>query len=553
MIKFVLLKRSDDKKAEKSMARSGVDLMKSTRFNRGTAFTDEERKARQLTGLLPHKISSLEEQVERVLVGLKRSESNIDKYTFLSSLQERNETLFFRVLIDHIQSLMPVVYTPTVGQACEEFAQIFRDPKGFYITLKDKGQIADILDNWPEKNIRLIVATDGERILGLGDLGTNGMGIPIGKLALYCACAGIRPEECLPIMLDVGTDNESLRADPFYLGLEQPRERGEQYFEFIDEFIQAVKQKYPSALLQFEDFATPNAVKLLDTYRDQLLCFNDDIQGTAAVALAGIYASVRATGKPLSDMTFMFSGAGSAATGIGDLLVKALCLEGLTKEQALSKLSFIDSRGLITCHRDQQKPHSAHFAKDLPDMSFVEAITALKPTVLIGATGTPGIFTETVVRLMAELNETPVIFALSNPTSRAECTAEQAYSWSDGRAVFASGSPFDAVHLGDTIRVPGQGNNAYIFPGLGLGALIAQAQRIDDDMLIASAKALANCVADSVIEQGCLYPPLNHIRQVSKKIAMAVAIVAAENGYAKVTSEAELAQAIDEYVYDPFY
>lgn len=535
------------------MKTRGIDYLHNARLNKGTAFTLEEREQLGLHGILPPVVSNLEQQVERALHNVRRKHSDIDRYIFLAALQKRNERLFYRLLIDHTEELMPIVYTPTVGQACQEFASIFRETSGFYLSIENKGKIYELLQNWPEEEVRLIVVTDGERILGLGDLGTNGMGIPIGKLALYCACAGVRPEHCMPIMLDVGTNNETFREDPMYLGLRRKRVRGEEYEAFIDEFIQAVKRRYPKVLLQFEDFATPNAVSLLERYRDELLCFNDDIQGTAAVALAGLFAATRLNHKQLSDMHFMFCGSGSAATGIGHLIVKALEMAGLSQEQARERLTFIDSKGLVTRSRDSLKPHVEMFAIEFPAMDFLSAVRSIKPDVLIGATGTAGIFSQEIIETMATNHEHPVVFALSNPTANAECTAEQAYLWSEGRAIFASGSPFKTVHFNGEIRVPGQGNNAYVFPGLGLGAIYSGAKRITDDMLIVAAQTLAQSVSEAQIHYGCLYPSLKEIREVSLDIATSVAKCAELNGLTDRAIDDSFKEMLAREIYSPQY
>ncbi len=535
------------------MEKFGLDILNDPRLNKGTGFSAEERTRYRLHGLLPSRVSTFERQQERALANIRRQDEDIDKYIFLSALHKRNERLYYRLLIDHTTELMPIVYTPTVGQACQEFAQLFTQTSGFYISIKDKGNVDQLLNNWPENDVRLIVVTDGERILGLGDLGTNGMGIPIGKLALYCALAGIRPEHCLPVMLDVGTNNEELRNDEIYLGLREPRVRGEEYDAFIEEFIQAVKRHYPKAVLQFEDFGTQNAITLLERYQDKLLCFNDDVQGTASVVLAGLYASTKLTRTRLADMRFMFLGAGSAATGIGELLITALELEGLTHDEAVQRLVYFDRKGLVSKQRDNVSAHMTHMASDLPVMPLLETIHTFKPHVLIGATGSPKTFTEEMLNAMAAVNEAPVIFALSNPTTRAECTAEEAYRWTDGRAVFASGSPFGVVHINGEIKVPGQGNNAYIFPGLGLGALGAECTRINDSMLITAAKTLAGSVSENQLDQGCLYPPLRGIREVSLQIAMAVAREAKKCGYTTATIDATFEQKLRDYQYDPDY
>lgn len=522
-------------------------------FNKSTAFTRAEREEYGLQGLLPYGIGSQESQMDRVLKNLRRKGNDIEKFIFLASLHERNERLFYRTLVEHIEEIMPLIYTPTVGQACKEFAHIFRRPKGFYITPEDRGNIRKMLDNWPRPDVRVIVITDGQRILGLGDLGANGMGIPIGKLQLYVACAGIVPRQCLPVMLDVGTNNEELLNDPLYLGYPHKRLEGEAYFELVDEFIEAVQDKYPRALVQFEDFLTPNAYGLLSKYRDKILCFNDDIQGTASVSLAGVYAATRGVGIPFKDLRVMFLGAGSAATGIGDLMVTAFEAEGLSRDDARKRLNFVDLHGLLVARRDDLMPHNIPYAHEGPQLGFVEAIRTIKPHILIGATGAPGTFTEEVVRAMAEENERPAIFALSNPTSRAECTAEQAYTWSDGRAFFSSGSPFAPVDYGGKTLRPGQGNNAYIFPGVGLGVVASGATRITDTMFLVAAHTLADMVSTDDLEAGALYPALTDIRSVSLAIAVKVAEEAFSSGLATTERPDDLEATIASMMYDPVY
>jgi malate dehydrogenase (oxaloacetate-decarboxylating)(NADP+) len=532
---------------------TGRPLLNDRVRTKSTAFSRKERDDLKLRGLVPHSVADLETQQMRVLENMRRKSHDIERYIFLTSLQERNQTLFYRTVIDHIEEIMPLIYTPTVGQACREFAHIFRKPQGFYITPDDKGEIATMLDNWPEKDIRVIVITDGQRILGLGDLGANGMGIPIGKLALYIACAGIQPHQCLPVMLDVGTSNEELRNDPLYLGYPHERVQGDAYDGLVDEFVKAVQVKFPKALIQFEDFQTPNAYRLLNSYRDQVLCFNDDIQGTAAVALAGVYASTRITDKKFEDLKIMFLGAGSAATGIADLICAAFQQQGLNNEEARKRLWFVDVEGLVVKSRTDLMPHNLPYAHDHPGSDFVSAIKAIKPDVLIGATGAPGTFTEEVIRTMADLNERPTIFALSNPTASAECTAEQAYKWSDGRAIFASGSPFAPVTLSDVTHRPAQGNNAYIFPGIGLGAIISEATIISEDMFLGAAAALAAEVTEEDIAEGAIYPRLPKIRDVSEKIAERVAAIAQEEGVAHVAAPDGYETLIKGYMYDPAY
>ena len=531
----------------------GSHLLDSGKHNKSTAFTLEEREALGLRGLLPYNVSGQDTHQNRALGNLRRKAYDIEKYIFLSALQDRNEKLFYRLVMDNIEEIMPLIYTPTVGQACKEFAHIYRRSQGFYITPDDKGQIREMLDNWHEPDVKVAVVTDGQRILGLGDLGSNGMGIPIGKLALYTACAGIHPQQCLPVMLDVGTNNEELLNDPLYLGYPHKRLEGQAYLDLVEEFVAALMDKYPDSLLQFEDFLTPNAYKLLDIYKDKILCFNDDIQGTAAVSLAGVLASSRITGRDFSDLRIMFLGAGSAATGIGDLMVSAFMDKGLSQEEAVKRLWFVDQHGIIVKSRDDLMTHNMPYAHDYEQLSFVDAIKAIKPHILIGATGAPGTFTQEVIETMSAINQRPAIFALSNPTSRAECTAEQAYEWSEGRAIFTSGSPFDAVEHKGITHQPGQGNNAYVFPGIGLGAIACQAKHIDDAMFLAAADALAHQVSQANLDAGTLYPPLSDIREVSLHIAVAVAEKAYATGLAQSKRPQDLTAHIKAMMYEPDY
>ncbi len=533
--------------------KKGFGVLYDGRISKSLAFSKNEREKLGLRGLLPYSIVGQNIQVKRVMEGLRRKDSNIERYIMLSALQDRNEKLYYKIVSEYIEEIMPIVYTPTVGEACIEFSHIFRRSKGFYITPDDKGEILKILDNWPEKDIRVIVITDGQRILGLGDLGANGMGIPIGKLALYTACAGIHPGQCLPVMLDVGTNNKEIREDILYLGYPKERLEGKEYLELVEEFVKAVQEKYPNALIQFEDFLTPNAYALLNIYKEKVRCFNDDIQGTAAVALAGLYAATRIIKVHFSDLRIMFLGAGSAATGIADLLVLALVKEGMTKQEALKRLWFVDINGLVVQSRKDLMPHNLPYAHQQEHLSFIESIKSIKPHVLIGATGAFGAFTKEVIEVMSDVNERPVIFALSNPTSKAECTAYQAYKWSQEKAVFASGSPFDTVKLNNKEFHPGQGNNAYVFPGMGLGVIIANAAIIPNELFLTAAKTLAELVSDKNLEDGALYPPLNEIRAISLEIALAVAEKAYELGIAKNKKPKNLRQTIKDYMYNPNY
>jgi malate dehydrogenase (oxaloacetate-decarboxylating)(NADP+) len=529
----------------------GRSILLDGAINRSVEFTREERRTLGLEGLLPYAVATQQLQVDRVMEGLRRKENDLERYILLNSLQDRNERLFYAVLVRHIEQIMPLIYTPTVGLACQEFSHIFRRPKGCYITPDYRGRIADVLANWPEDDVRVIVVTDGQRILGLGDLGANGMGIPIGKLAIYTAAAGIQPHQCMPITLDVGTGNEALRSDPYYLGWPQPRLEGDAYFQLVDEFVTAVQLRFPKALIQFEDFSTPNAYTLLEQYRNRACCFNDDIQGTAAVALAGVYASTRITGIPFQDLRVLFLGAGSAATGIAELLYAAFQEEGLPPDEARARLWFVDSKGLITQSRDGLTDHKRRFAQPQPPMPFMDALDAQRPHVLIGATGAPGTFHQAVIEKMAALNQRPVIFALSNPTSRAECTAEQAYTWSGGRAVFTSGSPFAPVTVGGQEFRPGQGNNAYIFPGIGLGALVSGARHITDAMFLLAARTLAQHVQQADLNHGALYPRLPAIRAISRAIGTAIAEEAYRTGLATVPMPDDVEAAVMGYMYDP--
>ena len=529
----------------------GADILRDKALNRSITFGRKDRERLRLRGLLPYTVSTEREMVDRVMANLERLPRDIDRYMQLSALQERNERLFYRTVIEHVERILPLIYTPTVGEACRAFSHIAREPKGFFITPADRGQIRRILANWPQKDIRVIVVTDGQRILGLGDLGANGMGIPVGKLALYTACAGINPETCLPVTLDVGTNNEELLSDLLYLGYPRKRLKGKAYFDLVDEFVAAVQSRYPDALIQFEDFLTPNAYALLMKYRHRVLCFNDDIQGTAAVALAGVYASTRISGVPFRELTIMFLGAGSAATGIADLMTAAFVGEGLSIEAARRHLWFVDVNGLVVKERTDLMEHNLPYAHEMKPMDFEAAIEAIRPHVLIGATGAPGTFTKAVIQRMSKLNRRPAIFALSNPTSRAECTPEQAYSWSGGRAIFASGSPFSPVTFkGKTIR-PGQGNNVYVFPGIGLGAVACRARTLPDELFLAAARTLADLVQETDLAAGSVYPPLKQIREISLAIAVRVATKAYAMGLAQAKRPRNVRRSIEALMYQP--
>ena len=501
----------------------GMALLQDPRFNKGLAFTADERAKLGMRGLLPPHVNTQDEQVARVMSNFHKKPNDLEKYVHLIALQDRNETLFYRVIMQYVEQMMPIIYTPTVGRACQEYGHIFRRPRGIYISAKDRGSVSRLLRNWPNKDVRVIVVTDGERILGLGDLGAFGMGIPVGKLSLYAACAGIHPLTCLPVLIDVGTDNETLLNDPLYTGLRQKRLRGAAYDDLVDEFVVAVQKLFPKALIQFEDFANTNAFRLLHKYQSKVCTFNDDIQGTASVALAGVYSALRLTGGELGKQKTLFLGAGEAGIGIGELMVAAMEDRGMSKADARRRCWFVDSQGLVVKSRTKLAEHKLPFAHEHPACpDLASAIETLKPNILIGVSGMPASFTQPVVEAMARHNKRPVIFALSNPTSKAECTAEQAYTWTKGRAIFASGSPFAPVTLDGKTYVPGQGNNSYIFPGVGLGVVACEARHVTESMFFKAARALAEQVLESDLEQGRVYPSLQRIQEVSAKIAVSV-------------------------------
>jgi malate dehydrogenase (oxaloacetate-decarboxylating)(NADP+) len=531
----------------------GVDLLRDPLLNKGTAFTEKERDAFCLRGLLPPHMLSIEEQAQRVMENLRVLPTDLEKYVALNALHDRNEALFFRVVCDNIDEVQPLIYTPTVGLACQRFGHIFQRPRGIFISADDRGRVAKLLRNWPHP-ARLIVVTDGERILGLGDLGANGMGIPVGKLALYSACAGVHPKLCLPVMLDVGTNNEELLKDSYYIGLRRRRLTGSAYDELVEEFVRGVSDVFPGALIQFEDFANHNAFRLLRRYRDRICVFNDDIQGTAAVALAGIFSALRITGGKLRDQRLLFLGAGEAATGIADLVVSAMIAEGCPEPEARRRNWLVDSRGLVVRGRPQLAEHKLPYAHEHVHIEdFLTAIRALKPTGIIGVAATGGTFTRGVLETIAQLNHRPIVFALSNPTSKSECSAEEAYQHTGGRALFACGSPFAPVKIGGRNFVPRQGNNSYIFPGVGLGAIASGARRITDEMFMRAAFALAQLVSGSDLEQGSLYPALPRIREVSAAIAAEVAQVAFERGLATGQALKDMTAHVKSHMYEPRY
>jgi malic enzyme len=541
----------------------GEALLRDPFTNKSTAFTAAERAELGLDGLLPPAISTMTQQLARVYENYRVKATPLERYIHLVSLRDRNETLFYHLVHDHIDEMMPIVYTPVVGEACQQFSHIYRHPRGLYISYEQIDRIDTILENHPRPPA-VIVVTDGERILGLGDQGVGGMGIPTGKLSLYTACAGIPPSLTLPIMLDVGTDNQERLNDPLYLGLRHKRIRGPEYQAFIDAFVDGVRRVYPDAVLQWEDFLKANAITQLARFRDRLCTFNDDIQGTAAVVSAGVYAALRLTGGPMRDQRIVLGGAGASAQGIANLLAAALRNAGLSDEAARRCICTVDSRGLVTQARVEMEDFKAAYARPVEEVAtyecrdparvtLEETIRNFRPTILIGTSGTAGLFTEEVVRAMATVNDRPIVFPLSNPTSKSECTAAQAIEWSDGRAIVATGSPFDpVVRNGQTYRI-GQGNNAFIFPGVGLGLWVGRVRRVTDAMFLDAALALAGLVTPSDLAQGAVYPELTRIRDCSHAVACAVIRRAVAEGHAQPGILAGLDETVRRAMWFPDY
>lgn len=545
---------SADRPAAEPPTPTGMALLHAPELNKGTAFTDEERHRFGLQGLLPPHVSTQDEQVQRILENFRRKPDNLERYILMIALLDRNEKLFYRVVMENLEEMMPVIYTPTVGLACQRYGHIFQRARGLFVSLRDRGDIDKVLANWPHDDVRVICVTDGSRILGLGDLGACGMGIPIGKLSLYSACGGVDPKVCLPVVLDVGTDNESMLADPLYIGLTERRQRGEPYDAFVYEFLLAVHRRFPKAVVQLEDFSNANAFRLLSRYRDSLPLFDDDIQGTGAAALAGLYAASGMAGRPLADQTILFLGAGEAGIGIADAVTSALVAEGIDERAARQRCWLFDSRGLIVAgrgHLTDKKRRYAHEHNWTDD--FLAAIRSLEPTVIVGAAGQGGHFNQQVVETMSRLNRRPVIFALSNPTSKSECTAEQAYAWSQDRAIFASGSPFPPVHHGTHTYVSGQGNNAMIFPGVGLGLVVSEARRVTDEVFHVAARTLAEQVTQDELDAGSVFPHISRIRDVSVKIAIAVAARVQAEGHAGRQVTGSWEPVVRDHIYDPSY
>jgi len=542
----------------------GAALLRHPLYSKGTAFSPEERRAFGLEGLLPQAVSTLEQQGRRAYANIARKADPLEKYIGLAALQDRNEHLFYRVLVDHIAELLPIVYTPTVGEACQSYSHIFRRGRGMWITPGDRGRIVEVLGNAPFEDVRLIVVTDNERILGLGDQGAGGMGIPVGKLALYTAAAGIPPWQTLPISLDVGTDNQALLEDDLYLGWRLPRLRGSDYDSLVDEFVQAVRRCFPRALLQWEDFKKANAFRLLDRYRRTIRSFNDDIQGTASVAVAGMLSGARATGTPVTAQRVVILGAGAAGIGIARLIRDTLRCHGVTGETLVAAVACLDSHGMLVGDQPIADEHKREFAWPpalaakyglSPDAGrdLERVIRALHPTLLIGTSGEPGTFTEQVVREMARHVKRPVIFPMSNPTSKSEAVPCDLLAWTEGRALIATGSPFDPVHHDGRTTTIGQGNNAFVFPGIGLGVLVSDAYQVTDGMFTAAAAALAGEVSTEDLAEGSLFPPVQTLRRVTARVATAVVAQARDEGVGRPFEDDAIPRIVQDAMWDPAY
>jgi len=536
------------------ITKRGIEVLRDPSLNKSTAFTEEEKQALGIVGLVPDVTESEDLQLSRVMMQLGHKTTDLDRYVYLVNLLDHNETLFYRTIMSDPARFLPIVYDPTIGEACLKFGHIYRQARGMYLSITRRGKVKDILKNWPQKDVRFICVTDGGRILGLGDLGANGAGIPIGKLELYTACAGVPPQYLMPMYLDAGTNNEQYLHDPLYLGMRKTRPKTEELYSFVDEFVAAVQEVFPKCCIHFEDWTGSDAVHLLGRYRDKYCVYNDDVQGTAGIVLAGMINAARIKGTKLSDEKYLFLGAGSAGIGLANLLCSAMAEEGLTLKQAQSHVYMFDINGLLETTRkdlfDFQKPY-AH--KHAPTHDFVAAIESIKPTTIIGVSTVGGTFTKEVVETMARLNERPVILALSNPTEHAECTPEQAYTWSKGKAIYAAGVQFPPVQLNGQTFLPGQANNFYIFPAIGMAIFATQAKRVTDQMFIESARAVADQVPNDLLKQGLLYPLQSNILETEIQTAARVAKLAFDAGLARVDRPTDMVSFIRRHVYKPMY
>lgn len=559
------VKAADTQQEIIEISLSGHSLLDNPLFNKGSAFSEEERREFGLLGLLPPHVSTIEEQLARTYESYKRKGTDLERYIYLVSLQDRNETLFYRLLQEHITEMMPIIYTPVVGEGCKQYSHIYRRPRGLYISYTQRNEIGAVLNNAPNKDVDVIVVTDGERILGLGDLGAGGMGIPVGKLSLYTLCAGVPPSRTLPVLLDLGTDNEELLRDPLYLGWRHERVRGQEYDDFIEAFVQAVIHQFPTVLLQWEDFSKNNATRLLERYRDRFCTFNDDIQGTGAVTVAGLLAAVDVIGSRISKQRIVILGAGSSATGISEQLVSAMMSEGLTQREAKAQIWLVDSRGLVHTGRPGLEPFKQRYAQDVERvtswqpvepsfLTLLDVIKNVKPSILIGASAQTGAFTEHIVREMARHTERPVIFPLSNPTSKSEAAPADLINWTAGRALIATGSPFQPVAFENQVFNIGQCNNSFVFPGVGMGVIASGTPRVTNEMFVAAARALAE-FSPAVHEDGAasLYPALEHVRRVSRCVALAVGAEAVRLGLAEAMTRDELRRRVEAKMWSPRY
>ena len=532
----------------------GIELLQDPALNKSTAFTDAEKQVLGLVGLVPEVTETEDLQLTRVMMQLGHKNTDLERYIYLINLLDHNEILFYRTVMSDPARFLPIVYDPTIAEACLKFGHIYRQTRGMYLSITRRGKVKEVLQNWPQKDVRFICVTDGGRILGLGDIGANGMGIPIGKLQLYTACAGVPPQYLLPMYLDAGTNNEQYLHDPLYLGLRETRPATEELYSFVDEFVEAVQELYPRCCIHFEDWTGVDAVHLLQRYRDKYCVYNDDVQGTAGIVLAGMINAAKIKGTKLGDEKYLFLGAGSAGIGLANLLCSAMVQEGLTLKQAQDRVSMFDINGLLETTRtdlvDFQKPY-AH--KHAPTRDFIAAIESIKPTTIIGVSTIGGAFTQNVVESLSRINQRPVILALSNPTDHAECTAEQAYAWSKGKAIYAAGVQFAPVHLHGQIFLPGQANNFYIFPAIGMAIFATQASRVTDEMFIEAARAVADQVPLDLLNQGLIYPLQSNILETEIQTAARVAKLVFDSGLARVARPADMVSFIREHVYKPAY